>query len=273
MIDKKIAVIGAGQMATALAKGLVRAECCRPEQILAHDPSPAAQQRFAAAIKGVSLQESNRRAVEQADIVLLAVKPRQLEMVADELRDVLTQRHLLVSIAAGISIAQLSQWFATQRVVRVMPNTPCLVGFGVSGYSLGAQATEADADTVDAMMGSVGLALRMDEPYLDCVTGVSGSGPAYVYLLIEALADGGVLVGLPRETALALAAHMVRGAAEMVVSEGVHPAVLKERVMSPGGTTIAAVQVLEERGMRAALMAAVETATQRAREMGRQDAT
>ncbi len=268
MIDKKIAVIGAGQMATALAKGLVRAECCRAEQLMVYDPSPAARDRIAADIVGVNLQESNRQAVEHADIVLLAVKPHQLEVVADEIRDGLADRHLLVSIAAGVSIAQLSRWFATQRVVRVMPNTPSLVGCGVAGYSLGAKATDADAETVDAMMSSVGLALRMEETYLDCVTGVSGSGPAYVYLLIEALADGGVLVGLPRATALTLAAHMVRGAAEMVVSEGEHPAVLKDRVMSPGGTTIAAVRVLEERGMRAAVIAAVETATARAREMG-----
>ena len=206
---------------------------------------------------------------KQAEIVLLAVKPGQLMSVAEEIRPVLSARHLVVSIAAGVTLAKLGDWFGTQRLVRVMPNTPCLVACGASAFALGAKATEADADTVQAMMSSVGLALRMEESYLDCVTGLSGSGPAYVYLLIEALADGGVRVGLTRQTALALAAHTVRGAAEMVLAEGEHPAVLKDRVTSPGGTTIAGLQVLEERGVRAAAMAAVEAAFVRAREMGK----
>ena len=271
MIDKQIALIGTGQMATALAQGLVQASFCRPEQILAFDPSAAARDRFAAAVGDVVLQESNGRAVAGADIILLAVKPYQLEGVAGEIRDVLTERHLLISIAAGVSIDRLSEWFGTQRVIRVMPNTPCLVGKGVSGYALGPRATSGDADTVQQMVSSVGLALQVEEPYLDCVTGLSGSGPAYVYLLIEALADGGVKVGLPRHTALELAAHTVRGAAEMVIATGEHPAVLKDRVTSPGGTTIVGLQVLEERGMRAAAIAAVEASMRRAREMGCED--
>ncbi len=256
-------------MATALARGLVRAEFCAASQILVYDPSPAALARFADAVGAVRSAAGNGQAIERADIVLLAVKPQQLTEVAEEIRTTLTARHLVVSIAAGVPMAKLCAWFGTERVVRVMPNTPCLVGKGVSAFSLGPLATPEDAQIVERMMGSVGLALRVDERLLDCVTGLSGSGPAYVYLLIEALADGGVRVGLPRQTALALAAHTLRGAAEMVLAEGEHPAVLKDRVTSPGGTTIAGLQVLEQRGVRAAMMAAVVAATERAREMGR----
>ncbi len=269
MADKQIAFVGAGQMATALARGLVRADFCAASRIRVHDPSQEALSRFADAVGAIQSLEGNRQAIELADIVLLAVKPQQLPGVAEEIRGSLTAGQLVVSIAAGVTLAKLCQWLGTERVVRVMPNTPCLVGKGVSAYSLGAGATPADAEAVQRMMGSVGLALRVDEPLLDCVTGLSGSGPAYIYLLIEALADGGVRVGLPRQTALALAAHTVRGAAEMVLAEGEHPAVLKDRVTSPGGTTIVGLQVLEQRGTRAAVMAAVVAATERAREMGR----
>ena len=271
MIDKKIAFVGAGQMAVALARGFVAAGLCRGDQILAYDPSPEAAQRFAGTADGIELQASNRQSVEQAGIVLLAVKPQQLRAVAEEIRGALHEQQLVVSIAAGVGLAKLTTWLGTERLVRVMPNTPCLVGKGASAFALGPGATEADAALVQQMMTSVGLAFQVQEPYMDCVTGLSGSGPAYVYLLIEALADGGVRAGMPRHMALALAAHTVRGAAEMVVSEQEHPAVLKDRVTSPGGTTIAGLQVLEERGVRAAAMAAVMAATERSRELGQAD--
>jgi len=268
MTGQKIACIGAGQMATALAQGLVAAGFCQPEQLSAADPLAAARQRFESTVPGARLFETNAHAVQDADIVLLAVKPHQLQGVGREIASVLTERPLLVSIAAGVSLAELVAWFGTERVVRVMPNTPCLVGQGVSAFSLASEADEQDAKMVEQMMGSVGRAFQVEEPYLDCVTGLSGSGPAYVYLLIEALADGGVRVGLPRPLAIELAARTVRGAAEMVLAQGEHPALLKDRVTSPGGTTIAGLQVLEERGVRAAAIAAVEAATHRAREMG-----
>ncbi|MGM0488249.1 MAG: pyrroline-5-carboxylate reductase, partial [Planctomycetota bacterium] len=260
-----------GQMATALARGLVDAQFCRAGQIVASDPSSEARERFAAAVEGVAFEDSSCRAVEGAEIVLLAVKPRQVKCVAEAIRTAVTPRQLLVSIAAGIGIEKLRQWLGMDRVVRVMPNTPCLVRMGCSAYSLGPGATAADADLVERMMAGVGVVLRVEESYMDAVTGLSGSGPAYVYLLIEALADGGVRVGLPRPAALKLAAQTVRGAAEMVVSDGQHPALLKDRVTSPGGTTIAGLQVLEDRGVRGAAMAAVQAATQRAREMREAD--
>lgn len=269
-MDKNIALIGTGQMATALTAGLVRGGLCKAEQILAFDPAKEARERFAKAVPGVRLTASNSESVQEAEIILLAVKPYQLQAVADEIRPLLGDQHLLVSVAAGVSLARLAQWYGTERIVRVMPNTPCLVGKGVSAYALGSGATQGDGETVGSMMASVGLAHQVAEPWLEFVTGLSGSGPAYIYLLIEALADGGVLVGLPRKTALELAAHTVAGAAEMVLSEDEHPAVLKDRVASPGGTTIAGLQVLEERGVRAAVMAAVEASTRRAQEMGRE---
>ena len=198
-------------MATALARGLVEADCCPATHIRAYDPSADALVRFADAVGAVTCTTSNATAIEHADIVLLAVKPQQLTKVAQEIRSTLTPRQLVVSIAAGVTLGQLSEWFGTERVIRVMPNTPCLVGKGASAYSLGPLATEEDSEEVGAMLSSVGLAVRVSEPMLDCVTGLSGSGPAYVYLMIEALADGGVLVGLPRPTAPQLAAHTVRG--------------------------------------------------------------
>lgn len=267
MIQKRIAVIGAGRMATALARGLAAAQFCAAAQISAFDPSSEARERFAAAVPGANFTESGGEAVERADVVLLAVKPKQVKSAAGQIRGAVTSQHVVVSIAAGIGLAKLREWLGTERIVRVMPNTACLARMGCSAYSLGPGATAEDADVVERMMGSVGSVRRVNESDMDAVTGLSGSGPAYVYLLIEALADGGVREGLPRQTALELAAQTVRGAAEMVVSEGTHPAVLKDRVTSPGGTTIAGLQVLEQQGVRAAAMAAVQAATQRSREI------
>jgi pyrroline-5-carboxylate reductase len=273
MKSPRIACIGAGQMATALVCGWVKSGLCAPERVVACDPDPGARQRFAERVQGVRVESSSVEAVGRADLVLLATKPHQLVQVATEIRPSLTDRQLLISVAAGVTIARLSDWFGTERIVRVMPNTPCLVGQGASAFALGPRASDADAATVQRMIGAVGVALRVEESQLDAVTGLSGSGPAYVYLLIEALADGGVRVGLPRAVAAALAAQTVRGAAAMVMDQGEHPAVLKDRVASPGGTTMAGIQALEEHGLRAAAMAAVVAATQRARELGREQAS
>jgi pyrroline-5-carboxylate reductase len=189
--------------------------------------------------------------------------------VADELRGAIRPDHLLVSLVAGISLERLAGWFATRRLVRVMPNTPCLVGQGASAFAIGSAVTDDEAQWVQGMMSSLGLAFQVDESLMDAVTGLSGSGPAYVYLLIEALSDGGVRAGLPRSMATALAAQTVRGAAEMVLRSGEHPAVLKDRVASPGGTTMAGLQVLEDRAVRSAAIAAVMAAAERSAQMGR----
>lgn len=272
MKSPTIACVGAGHMATALVCGWVSTKLCAMQDIVACDPQAAAREQFARQVPGVRVEPTSADAVRQADIVLLATKPQQLPPVADEIRSLLTERQLLISVAAGVTLARLSEWFGTERIIRVMPNTPCLVGQGASAYALGRRATEEDAEVVQQLMSAVGVAFRLEESHLDAVTGLSGSGPAYVYLLIEALSDGGVRVGLPRAVASALAAQTVRGAAEMVLARGEHPAVLKDRVASPGGTTIAGLHALEEHGFRSAAIAAVVAATLRARELGREQA-
>lgn len=268
MLDRTFGFIGAGQMARALAGGFVRAGLLRPEQIVAFDPGEEAAQQFAAEITNSRLLTSNALVVRAAQVVFVAVKPQTLPSVMQEVGGALHENQLLVSIAAGISLTRLTAGFRTSRVIRVMPNTPCLVGRGASGYALGPGATAADGELVGNLLRAVGTAFAVEERLLDAVTGLSGSGPAFVYMMIEALSDGGVRVGLPRAVATALAAQTVLGAAEMVLATGEHPAVLKDRVASPGGTTIAGLQALENHGLRAALIEAVETATRRSVELG-----
>jgi pyrroline-5-carboxylate reductase len=263
----RIGFLGAGQMATALAKGFVTAKLLGADSIVAFDPVPAAGQAFQAAIPGVKLAATNAEVVSQSKIVFLAVKPQHVAEVMREVQGS-SKDKLFVSIAAGVTISKLSSGLGSDRIIRVMPNTPCLVGQGASAFARGSGATTADAQLVAKLLGAVGLAVELDEKLLDAVTGLSGSGPAFVYVMIEALSDGGVRMGLPRTVATQLAAQTVFGAAQMVLG-GEHPAVLKDRVASPGGTTIAGLQVLEDRGLRAALIAAVEAATERSKELGK----
>jgi pyrroline-5-carboxylate reductase len=186
------------------------------------------------------------------------------------LRQALAERHLILSIAAGVTLAQMTQALGEgRRLVRVMPNTPCLVGASASGYAAGPGASADDVRLVDRPLNSVGKAFPLPEKLLDAVTGLSGSGPAYVFVLIEALADGGVRAGLPRDVALQLAAQTVFGAAKMLLETGLHPAALKDQVASPGGTTIAGLHALEQGGFRAALIDAVVAAANRSMELGR----
>jgi len=268
MLKQRIGFIGAGQMATALGQGFVKAELVAGEKIVAGDPVAEARERFARATGGRTTAD-NLEAVAGADVLFLAVKPQQMAAVLEGLRGKVTAEKLVVSIAAGVRLGVLAEGLGDDvRLVRVMPNTPCLVGQGACGYCLGAKATAEDGRLVDELLGSVGVAYQVDEKLLDAVTGLSGSGPAFVYLVVEALSDGGVRMGLPRPVATALAAQTVLGAAQMVLATGEHTGVLKDRVTSPGGTTIAGIQALESGGLRAALMAAVEAATRRSIELG-----
>jgi pyrroline-5-carboxylate reductase len=271
MLSERIGLIGAGQMATALGRGFFHSGVIAPGGLIAADPSPEARGRFAAETGGGLVTESNLEAAAQVDVLFLAVKPQQLGRVMAELRGKIPPGQLVVSIVAGAGLAALAEGLGPQvRLVRVMPNTPCLVGRGASAYCLGEQATAADGRLVGQLLQSVGIAFEVEEKLLDAVTGLSGSGPAFVYVMIEALSDGGVRMGLPRHVATALAAQTVLGAGEMVAATGEHPGVLKDRVASPGGTTIAGLQALEQGGLRAAVMAAVQAATQRAAELGKE---
>jgi pyrroline-5-carboxylate reductase len=267
MLDTQIGFIGAGQMGRALARGFVQANLVSPERVLVSDPVPEARHAFQETIRGARPVETGRL-VEESTVVFLAVKPQNLAAVFQELKTVGKEETLFVSVAAGVTLSTLVQGLGTQRVVRVMPNTACLVGLGASGYCLALGATPEDDRLIGQLLQSVGVAVRLDEGLLDAVTGLSGSGPAFVYQFLEALSDGGVRVGLPRDAARQLAAQTVYGAAAMVLQTGEHPAVLKDRVASPGGTTIVGLQALEDGGMRAAVMKAVEAATERSRQLG-----
>jgi pyrroline-5-carboxylate reductase len=267
LLDTPVGFIGAGQMARALARGFVEAGLLQAKQLTAHDPLPAAANEFSSLVAGARLAKNTAEVAAASQIIFLAVKPQHMTAAMEELKPVSAGK-LFVSIAAGVSLARLAAGLGTKRVVRVMPNTPCLVGKGAAGYARGAGASEADGALVGKLLAAVGIAFELKEELLDAVTGLSGSGPAYVFTVIEALSDGGVRMGLPRDVASALAAQTVLGSAAMLLASNEHPAVLKDRVASPGGTTIAGLQALEDRGLRGALIAAVEAAANRSRELG-----
>jgi len=260
--------IGTGKMATALAQGFIRAGLVAPRQVFGSDPASVARIVFGKET-GARILPSNIRVVEQASVLVLATKPDQTGGVLAEIRDRFTRRHLLISIAAGVPTTKLESGLpAGARVVRVMPNTPALVGASAAGFALGKSATRADGDLAQRLFSAVGVAFPLKESLLDAVTGLSGSGPAYVYLFIEALSDGGVAAGLPRDVATKLAAQTVLGAAKMVLETGQHPGALKDMVTSPGGTTIEGLHELEKGKLRGTVMSAVRAATEKSRKLG-----
>jgi pyrroline-5-carboxylate reductase len=254
-------------MARAMAAGFVNAGLITGKSIVAADPVSAAAESFQQAVPGARMLADNASVAREAEAIVLATKPQQASAALAPLASAAAGK-LVISIAAGIKLEKLRSALPGARLVRVMPNTPCLVGQSASGYCLGPEATAADGELVNKLLSAVGLAFEVDESLLDAVTGLSGSGPAFAYVMIEALADGGVRMGLKRDVALALAAQTLRGAAQMVLETGEHPAVLKDRVASPGGTTIAGLEALEAGGVRGTLMAAVEAATRRSIELG-----
>jgi pyrroline-5-carboxylate reductase len=259
--------IGAGKMATALVKGMLQARIATVGSICASDPLPAARALLQNET-GLTVFESNLEVTARSDVLVLAVKPQSMSLVLDQLRPVVTAEHLVVSIAAGVTIAALRAGLGPRvRIVRVMPNTPALVCEGVSAYALGPGVGPEDEAVVKAFLCSVGQAVCVAESLLDAVTGLSGSGPAFVFVIIDALSDGGVRAGLPRDVATLLAVQTVLGAAKMVRETGQHPAVLRDQVASPGGTTIAGLHALERAGVRGALIDAVEAAARRSAEL------
>ena len=264
----RIGFIGGGNMAEAFIKGLINGGYPAAELLVA-EPTES-RRTFLSRTYGVTTTGDNLEVVEFATIIILAIKPQLAASVIPPLAAACTAQKLLISILAGVSTATLEELFGkTPRVVRAMPNTPALIGAGAAGLCCGRYASAEDLSLAQQLFTTFGMACIVSEEQLDAVTGLSGSGPAYIFTVIEALADGGVQEGLPRDIALALATQTVLGAAQLVKESGEHPALLRDKVCSPGGTTIAAVQVLEEKGLRAALMAAVAAATRRSRELGK----
>ena len=264
----KIGFLGAGKMAAAFARGLINAKLVNAKSIFAADPFEAARQAFSAGT-GTRTFVSNVEVAAAANILILATKPDQVGAALSEISSAITPGHLVISIAAGVTLAKLESALpAGTRVIRVMPNTPALVGAGASGFATGKNASVADGELAKKLLSALGVAVPVKESLLDAVTGLSGSGPAYVYQFIEALSDGGVAAGLPREIATQLAAQTVLGGAQMVLTTGLHPGVLKDQVTSPGGTTIEGLHELEKGGFRATVISAVRAAAEKSKKLG-----
>ena len=262
-LPKTVGTIGAGNMAEAILEGLLRAGL-DPEQLMASDVDSGRRNHIASAL-GVRTSDSNARVSSACELVVIAVKPAHLESALAELPG--DSGPLYVSIVAGRRLSDLRSLLPDSRIVRAMPNTPALIGAGITAIADDPATTPEDLERATAVLHAVGEVVRVPEPLLDPVTGLSGSGPAYVYLFIEALSEAGVREGLPAAIARDLAVETVLGAARMVRESGEHPALLRERVTSPGGTTAAGLAALEESGLRSALLEAVRAATERSRQL------
>ena len=265
----RFAFIGGGNMAEALIKGLISGLGVTPQQIIATDVVPE-RRTYMQTTYGITASADNKHAVQESTVVILAVKPQIMPMILEEIAPVVNSEKLVISIAAGITLQTLQRALGdSRRVVRVMPNTPALVLAGAAGISPGKAATAQDVALVERIFNAVGRAMVVSDEMMDVVTGLSGSGPAFIFALIEGLSDGGVLMGLARQTATLLAAQTVLGAAKMVLETGKHPGELKDMVTSPAGTTIAGMHALESGGLRGLMMEAVRRATERSEALGR----
>lgn len=264
----KIGFIGLGNMATAIIGGILQKNVAAPQDIIGADLTEAAVEKAKAKF-GMEATSSNVDVAKAADILFLAVKPIFMEDVITEIKDVVKPETLVVSIAAGKNIAFLEKAFDKKsvKIVRCMPNTPALVLEGCTGVCANENVTEAELEQVLSLLRSFGVASVVPERLMDVVVGVSGSSPAYVFMFIEAMADEAVAEGMPRKQAYEFAAQSVLGSAKMVLETGMHPGELKDMVCSPGGTTIQAVKVLEEKGMRAAVMDAMEDCIEKSRKL------
>lgn len=266
--SKRVGFIGAGAMAEALLKGFIGTGLLTADQCTLSDVSEQRLTYIATQYKA-NITQDNRQLTTQSDILLLAVKPQVIAKVLDEIGPYINNKTVVISIVAGICLKNLEIKLRDNPVIRVMPNTPVAVGAGMAAVSLGSFATNEHGQLAMSLFGAVGKAVIVTENLMDAVTGLSGSGPGYAFVLIDALADAGVRVGLNRETSILLAAQTLMGAAKMVLDTGEHPAKLRDMVTSPAGTTIAGIHVLEKNGVRAALIDAVVEATKRSAELGR----
>jgi pyrroline-5-carboxylate reductase len=263
----RLSIIGGGVMAEAILSRLLVQQVFTVNSVLVSEPQ-AARRDFLAQKYQVQVTAENQTAISEAEILLLAVKPQILDLVVADLTP--NPHSTVISILAGVTIAKLEQVFPQQPVIRVMPNTPATVGAGMTAIATGTYAQTEHLEQAKSIFAAVGEVVEVSESAMDAVTGLSGSGPAFVALAIEALADGGVASGLPRAIALQLATQTVLGTATLIKQTGIHPGVLKDQVTSPGGTTIAGVAKLESAGFRSALIEAVKTATARSQELGQQ---
>lgn len=268
LTNKQIVFIGGGAIAEALIRGILQAKLVLPAQITVADIS---SERLAYLNRSFAVATAldSSQAARQADILFLTVKPQVIAGVMETIAPVVPTTATVVSVAAGVTLDTVQNKLPGIPVIRVMPNTPVAVGEGMSAMALGKYATPECSEPVAKVFAAVGQVITVSEEALDAVTGLSGSGPAYAFVLIDALADAGVRVGLTRQAAILLAAQTLLGAAKMVIETQEHPAKLRDMVTSPGGTTIAGVHVLEQRGVRAAMIDAVIAATNRSREMGK----
>ncbi len=263
-----IGFIGAGNMAEALMRGIIGAGISSKEGVIASEIFDPRREYMGKEL-GVRVTSDNAKVAREARTLVLAVKPQHMGSVLKGMKDSLTPDHLVISIAAGVTIDALeSSMPKGVRVVRVMPNQPCMVGAAASGFALGSRATADDSATVQRILDSVGVAFPVPEMLLDAVTGLSGSGPAFMYIIIEAMADGGVAEGLSRDVAIRLAAQTMLGAAKTILDTGTHPAQMKDMVSSPAGTTMAGIEAMEGYAVRAGMIAAVRSTAKRSRELG-----
>lgn len=271
MNDQRVAVLGAGNMGRALVRGMLKAEWASPANFVATTRRPETAAAMAAEL-GIEAHTDNRKAAANADILIIGVKPQILPSLLDEIRDSVKPGQLVISIAAGVPTETIETALPGASIVRTMPNLPVHVDAGATAYCFGKYAKREHGEKARMIFESVGIAVEVDEYLMDAVTGLSGTGPMYVFQIIEGLADAGVKVGLSRDVAMALTIQTVLGAAKMAQMSGEHPARLKDRVTSPGGTAITALHTMERGGLRAILIDAVEAATNRSAELGKKAA-
>jgi pyrroline-5-carboxylate reductase len=266
MIKKKIGFIGAGKMGTALIEGLINQKVITKKQVLVYDVQPSQVKYFKSL--GFQVQDNETQLSNNADIIFLAVKPNNISSVCEKIQNSLTSKHMIISIAAGITLKNLNKNLQKNtQIVRIMPNTPALINRGMSVYCYNKNLKKSNIPIIEKMFSAIGKVIHLEEKHFDAVTGLSGSGPAYVFLIINSLAEGGVKMGLTKKIALELAVQTVLGSAELVLKTGKHPEELKDMVTSPGGTTIEGLKVLETHKVSKALIEAVKAASEKSKKL------
>ena len=271
MSETTLAIIGCGTMGQAIAQGLLRSKRFEPERLLATVRTAEAAKKTAARL-GIEVGTDNLAAANRADVVLVALKPQRMHSILDrdDMRAALAGK-VLISIAAGVRLGQLAAWLPQTAVIRAMPNTPCLIDAGMTVLAAGPRAEPEHLALARAIFESVGRVIELEDKHMDAITSLNGSGPAFVYVMLESLADGGVMMGLPRDVALEIAAQVFLGSAQMVLQTGAHPAALKDQVTTPAGSTIAGLLTMEDGRIRSVLARAIQEATKVASGLGKDD--